>query len=98
MINRRHAMAAGAAASVLPSIASGEPMTGFDAALGAAFDAVKPVALTGGLKKALEALDGRIPGLLAYAVPPAVTAGSKLRIAPAAALRAFLSGSSAVLL
>ena len=49
MINRRHAMAAGAAASVLPSIASGEPMTGFDAALGAAFDAVKPVALAGGL-------------------------------------------------
>ena len=35
-------------------------------------------ALTGGLKKTLEALDGRIAGDLAYGVPPAVTAGSIL--------------------
>jgi len=35
-------------------------------------------ALTGGLKKTLEALDGRLAGGLAYIVPPAVTAGSIL--------------------
>ena len=34
--------------------------------------------LTGGLKKTLEALDGRLPGLLAFVVPPAVTSGSIL--------------------
>lgn len=34
--------------------------------------------LTGGLKKTLEALDGRIAGVLAYLIPPAVTAGSIL--------------------
>jgi CubicO group peptidase (beta-lactamase class C family) len=49
MINRRHVMAAGAAAAALPAVASAEPATAFDAALGAAFDAVKPVALAGGL-------------------------------------------------
>lgn len=49
MINRRHAMAAGAAAAVLPAVAAAEPVTAFDAALGAAFDAMKPVALAGGL-------------------------------------------------
>lgn len=37
-------------------------------------------ALTGGLKKTLEALDGRIDGPLAYVVPPAVTAGSILAL------------------
>lgn len=35
-------------------------------------------ALTGALKKTLEALDGRLSGALAYVVPPAVTAGSIL--------------------
>ena len=35
-------------------------------------------ALTGALKKTLEALDGRLSGVLAYVVPPAVTAGSIL--------------------
>ncbi len=35
-------------------------------------------ALTGLLKKALEALDGKLPGLAAYVVPPAITAGSIL--------------------
>lgn len=35
-------------------------------------------ALTGALKKTLESLDGRLSGFLAYAVPPAVTAGSIL--------------------
>ena len=35
-------------------------------------------ALTGGLKKTLEALDGRLGGVLAYMIPPAVTAGSIL--------------------
>lgn len=49
MINRRHVMAAGAAAVVLPAVASAEPVTAFDAALGAAFDAVRPVALAGGV-------------------------------------------------
>jgi hypothetical protein len=34
--------------------------------------------LTGVLKKVLEALDGRLKGAAAYAVPPAVTAGSIL--------------------
>ncbi len=37
-------------------------------------------ALTGGLKKTLEALDGRIGGPLAYVIPPAVTAGSILAL------------------
>ena len=49
MINRRHVMAAGAVATVLPSVAGAEPTTGFDAALSTAFDTVKPVALAGGL-------------------------------------------------
>lgn len=49
MINRRHLMAAGAAATVLPSVVVAEPVTAFDAALGAAFDAEKPVALAGGV-------------------------------------------------
>lgn len=51
MINRRHVMASGAAVAVavLPAAAIAEPVTAFDAALGAAFDAVKPVALAGGL-------------------------------------------------
>ena len=49
MINRRHAMAAGAAAAVLPAVAAAEPVTAFDAALGAAFDGVKPAALAGGV-------------------------------------------------
>lgn len=35
-------------------------------------------ALTGALKKTLEALDGRLTGAMAYGVPPAVTAGSIL--------------------
>lgn len=35
-------------------------------------------ALTGALKKTLEALDGRLGGLFAYMIPPAVTAGSIL--------------------
>lgn len=35
-------------------------------------------ALTGALKKTLEALDGRLSGALAFIVPPAVTAGSIL--------------------
>lgn len=35
-------------------------------------------ALTGALKKTLETLDGRLTGFLAYAVPPAVTAGTIL--------------------
>jgi hypothetical protein len=35
-------------------------------------------ALTGALKKTLESLDGRLAGFLAYAVPPAATAGSIL--------------------
>ena len=34
--------------------------------------------LTGGLKKTLEVLDGRLPGLWAFVVPPAVTASSIL--------------------
>lgn len=37
-------------------------------------------ALTGALKKTLEALDGRLSGVLAYVVPPAVTAGSILTL------------------
>jgi hypothetical protein len=37
-------------------------------------------ALTGVLKKTLEALDGRLTGVLALAVPPAVTAGSILAL------------------
>lgn len=49
MINRRHVMAAGAAATVLPAAAVAEPVTAFDAALTSAFDAVKPVALAGGM-------------------------------------------------
>lgn len=48
MINRRHAIAA-AAASILPAVAAAEPVIAFDAALAAAFDGVKPVALAGGL-------------------------------------------------
>ena len=35
-------------------------------------------ALTGALKKTLEALDGRIAGALAFVIPPALTAGSIL--------------------
>ena len=34
--------------------------------------------LTGALKKTLEALDGKIPGALAYILPPALTAGAIL--------------------
>lgn len=52
MINRRHVIAASAVASVLPAAAAAavaEPVTAFDAALGAAFDGVKPAALAGGL-------------------------------------------------
>ena len=37
-------------------------------------------ALTGGLKKTLEVLDGRLAGALAWIVPPAVTAGSILAL------------------
>lgn len=37
-------------------------------------------ALTGALKMTLEALDGRLSGVLAYVVPPAVTAGSILTL------------------
>lgn len=37
-------------------------------------------ALTGVLKKTLEALDGRLTGPLAFVVPPAVTAGSILAL------------------
>lgn len=37
-------------------------------------------ALTGVLKKTLEALDGRLQGALAWAVPPAITAGSILAL------------------
>jgi len=37
-------------------------------------------ALTGVLKKTLEALDGRLSGVPAFAVPPAVTAGSILTL------------------
>ncbi len=37
-------------------------------------------ALTGVLKKTLEALDGRLTGALAWAVPPAITAGSILAL------------------
>ncbi len=37
-------------------------------------------ALTGALKKTLEALDGKIAGPLAVVVPPAVTAGSILAL------------------
>lgn len=37
-------------------------------------------ALTGVLKKTLEALDGRLQGALAWAVPPAITAGSILTL------------------
>jgi hypothetical protein len=36
--------------------------------------------LTGALKKTLEALDGKIPGLLAYVLPPALTAGTILAL------------------
>ncbi|WEK58338.1 MAG: serine hydrolase [Candidatus Brevundimonas phytovorans] len=49
MINRRHVIAAGAAASVLPAAAAAESVTAFDAALAAAFDGVKPAALAGGV-------------------------------------------------
>lgn len=35
-------------------------------------------ALTGLLKKTLEALDGKLTGAIAYLVPPAITAGSIL--------------------
>ena len=49
MITRRHALAAAAAVAALPSAAGAEPTTAFDAALDAAFDAVKPVALAGGV-------------------------------------------------
>lgn len=49
MINRRHVMAASAAATLLPAAAVAEPVTAFDAALAATFDATKPVALAGGL-------------------------------------------------
>ncbi|AYG94160.1 class A beta-lactamase-related serine hydrolase [Brevundimonas naejangsanensis] len=49
MITRRHALAAGAAAVALPSIASAGSAEALDAALSAAFDAVGPVALAGGL-------------------------------------------------
>lgn len=37
-------------------------------------------ALTGFIKKTLEALDGRLPGPLASIIPPAVTAGSILAL------------------
>lgn len=37
-------------------------------------------ALTGGLKKTLEWLDGRIGGALAFVIPPALTAGSILAL------------------
>lgn len=37
-------------------------------------------ALTGIIKKTLEALNGRLPGPLAFVVPPAVTAGSILAL------------------
>lgn len=37
-------------------------------------------ALTGALKKTLEALDGKIAGPLAFVVPPAITAGSILAL------------------
>lgn len=37
-------------------------------------------ALTGALKKTLEALDGRIAGPLAFVIPPMVTAGSILAL------------------
>jgi len=37
-------------------------------------------ALTGVLKKTLEALDGRLQGAMAWAVPPAITAGSILAL------------------
>lgn len=37
-------------------------------------------ALTGVLKKTLEALDGRLRGAMAWAVPPAITAGSILAL------------------
>lgn len=36
--------------------------------------------LTGALKKTLEALDGKIPGALAYVVPPILTAGTILTL------------------
>ena len=49
MINRRHILAVGAAATVLPAVANAEPVTAFDAALAAAFDGAKPVALAGGM-------------------------------------------------
>jgi hypothetical protein len=37
-------------------------------------------ALTGFIKKTLEAMDGRLSGLLAHVVPPAATAGSILAL------------------
>lgn len=37
-------------------------------------------ALTGVLKKTLEALDGKLAGALAFVVPPAITAGSILLV------------------
>ncbi|HAD83958.1 MAG TPA: serine hydrolase, partial [Brevundimonas sp.] len=49
MINRRHVLAVGAAAAVAPSVARAEGDGAFDAALTAAFDTVKPVALAGGV-------------------------------------------------
>ncbi|MGW8703720.1 serine hydrolase domain-containing protein [Brevundimonas sp. NPDC055814] len=49
MINRRHVLAVGAAAAVAPSVARAEGEGAFDAALTAAFDTVKPVALAGGV-------------------------------------------------
>jgi hypothetical protein len=36
--------------------------------------------LTGALKKTLEALDGKVPGALAYVAPPALTAGTILAL------------------
>lgn len=36
--------------------------------------------LTGALKKTLEALDGNIPGPMAYVLPPALTAGTILAL------------------
>ena len=53
MINRRHLVAAGAAASVLPSVAAAAPTIAFDTALDAAldraFDTARPIALAGGM-------------------------------------------------
>ncbi|HBY42922.1 MAG TPA: serine hydrolase, partial [Brevundimonas sp.] len=49
MINRRHVLAVGAAVAVAPTVVRAEGEAAFDAALTTAFEAVKPVALAGGL-------------------------------------------------